>query len=656
MLGLGASLSTASAVEQPMLVTNAKSIDFDGVNDCVDLGNTWSFLDDPDGNEFTIVAWINGASGADVTIFSKADNSNRMVQLYTGTDDKAIIKMGGTTSSSSTTTVTDGNWHHVGVVVRNDGGTYKAQMYIDGSAETTEINVGTTTATDRNFLIGARRNTSNGDQGYLFTGNIDEVAIWNSALTATEVKVIYDNVRLDFTKNSVGYASSSSLQGWWRMGDGDTYQVVADRRKTFFTGSSINFDGTDNFAVIEDHADFTFGDGSSDSAFSVSAWINMDDATDFPIICKDVTSHREWSFSVNPSDELQIFTYDNSASAYIGRKTDVLTSHEGSWIHVAATYDGGGANSDFKLYINGTASDDDDVSSGSYTAMEDKTSYLLIGKDQGGDYANGKITDVAIWNAVLVLGDILKIYNSGEPTDLTVSTNYLIDRTSNLKGYWRLGLEGTGDALPDFGALTSSQVANALITNQAQPITDWGRTIMSFNYHNDDIGGTFVSWGTNGSGTMTGTGTEYVGEMDGGAYAYMLLRARDDSGTSLAITGKAVKITMDIKADATFAGNNFEISNTYTETGGQQYIQPTTSYTSITFYAIPNSDYLGKWQMRTDGKILMKNINVYIGDGAGHAIPSNSAGVTDFEEHAPNRHSGNMINMVEGDRETDVPS
>ena len=51
----------------------------------------------------------------------------------------------------------------------------------------------------------------------------------------------------------------------------------------------------------------------------------------------------------------------------------------------------------------------------------------------------------------------------------------------------------------------------------------------------------------------------------------------------------------------------------------------------------------------------MKNINVYIGDGAGHAIPSNTAGVTDFEEHAPNRHSGNMTNMSSGDRETDVP-
>jgi len=397
----------------------------------------------------------------------------------------------------------------------------------------------------------------------------------------------------------------------------------------------------------------------------VSAWINMDDATDFTILNKGVyNTDAEWNFRVNSSDKLIVALYDESVTnTHESLVSDsAITTHEGSWIHVAATYDGTGgtsANGGLALYLNGSALASSVADAGTYVAMENKTSNVFIGR-MGTDYANGKITDVAIWNAELDANTITSIYNSGEPNDLELAASYTagsgVDKTSNLKGYWRLGLEGTGDTLPDFGALTSSQVANALITNQAQPITTWGSNIMSFNYHSDDVGATFVSWGTNGSGTMTGNGTEYIGEMDGGAYAYMLLRARDRAGTSLAITGKAVKITMDIKADATFAGNNFELSNTYTETGGQQYIQPTTSYTSITFYALPNSNYLGKWQMRTDGIVYMKNINVYIGDGVGHAIPSNTAGVTDFEEHAPNRHSGNMTNMASGDIETDVPS
>ena len=84
--------------------------------------------------------------------------------------------------------------------------------------------------------------------------------------------------------------------------------------------------------------------------------------------------------------------------------------------------------------------------------------------------------------------------------------------------------------------------------------------------------------------------------------------ARQKMLEGINVLAEAVKVTMDIKADATFAGNNFELSNTYTETGGQQYFQPTTSYETITFYVIPNSNYLGKWQMRNEGIVYMKNI------------------------------------------------
>ena len=61
---------------------NAGSLTFDGANEHVNCGDNFSFLDDPDGNEFTITSWINGETGADGTIFSKADSSNRMVQLF----------------------------------------------------------------------------------------------------------------------------------------------------------------------------------------------------------------------------------------------------------------------------------------------------------------------------------------------------------------------------------------------------------------------------------------------------------------------------------------------------------------------------------------------------------------------------------------------
>jgi hypothetical protein len=179
--------------------SNGGCFDFDGTNDHVVCGNNFSFLDDPDANEFTITAWINGAVGSDGTVFSKADNSNRMVQLYTETDDTAIIKVGGTTITG-TTVVADSTWHNVGMVIRNDGGTFKAQLYVDGVADASEAAVGSTTATDRDFLIGARRGSDNSDVGYLFDGKIASVAIWNRAL---QINQLEQNFKMQKTRFGV---------------------------------------------------------------------------------------------------------------------------------------------------------------------------------------------------------------------------------------------------------------------------------------------------------------------------------------------------------------------------------------------------------------------------------------------------------------------
>ncbi len=158
---------------------------FDGANDHVNCGDNFSFLDDPDANEFTITSWINGDSGANGTIFSKANNSNRMVQFFTQTDDTAYIKLGGTDITSSAI-VTDGTWHNVGMRVRNDGGTYKGRIYVDGVSVTSEKPIGSTTVT-ADFLIGARRDSGNTGLGYLFDGKIANCLIYNRALSSAEI-------------------------------------------------------------------------------------------------------------------------------------------------------------------------------------------------------------------------------------------------------------------------------------------------------------------------------------------------------------------------------------------------------------------------------------------------------------------------------------
>ena len=207
---------------------------------------------------------------------------------------------------------------------------------------------------------------------------------------------------------------------------------------------SIDFDGANDYISISDQSIFSFGDASTDLPFSCSAWIKMDDQAKFRIMAKSGagTGNIEWFFGTGASDLLSLYLYDNEGGQQIARhSTDLLG--EDSWIHVAATYSGGGNNTDINMYVNGVNDNDSVSSAGSYTAMHSGGGALTIGsfaRTGTTDYANGTIDEVSLWDRELTAGEVKAIYNSGLPTDLS-SENGLI-------GYWRMD-EGTGTSVAD---------------------------------------------------------------------------------------------------------------------------------------------------------------------------------------------------------------
>ena len=111
----------------------------------------------------------------------------------------------------------------------------------------------------------------------------------------------------------------------------------------------LDFNGSSDYISIPDHNDFSFGNGSADDPFSVSAWIKADDLTNFPIVTKGVyNTSGEWFFQTNSSDKLEFYLADESvASCYTGRSYNTaLTSYQQQWIHVCATYSGNEADAD----------------------------------------------------------------------------------------------------------------------------------------------------------------------------------------------------------------------------------------------------------------------------------------------------------------------
>ena len=104
-------------------------------------------------------------------------------------------------------------------------------IYIDGVLEgsnTTSIASSINNAS-QNFNIGQFGNGT-----FELNGNIDEVAIWNSELSASDVTSIYNGG----VPNDL--ASLSPLS-WWRCGDSDTAPTLLDNGSASNNGTITNF-------------------------------------------------------------------------------------------------------------------------------------------------------------------------------------------------------------------------------------------------------------------------------------------------------------------------------------------------------------------------------------------------------------------------------
>ena len=198
---------------------------------------------------------------------------------------------------------------------------------------------------------------------------------------------------------------------------------------------SLNFDGSNDRLICGDSNDFSFGNGTTDSAFSISAWINVSSLLfgPRPIVAKNNSSQQEYTFYVDTNGALFFILYDTlgpSADHATISSASAGTISTGSWFHVVASYSGSGV-AGMGMFVNGSALSTT-ASTNNYTAMDNGTADLHIGQDQVSRKAmNGNIDEVSIWDKKLDASDVTSLYNGGTPTDLT--------GMSNLVGWWRMG-------------------------------------------------------------------------------------------------------------------------------------------------------------------------------------------------------------------------
>ncbi|HVV39360.1 MAG TPA: LamG-like jellyroll fold domain-containing protein, partial [Candidatus Paceibacterota bacterium] len=180
--------ATSSAKVQGKL---GQGLNFDGAAAYVDLGD----VQDQAGS-FSLAAWVkrtgnsNGQAG---TIIGKEMSSNHQFFLEVQDSDASNANKirfaiwDVDTTQYSATTLQNNKWYHI--VATYDDTTKAKTIYINGVSDSVVTGSGSPVANSDTLKIGYSQGTSNANN--YFNGSIDEVRLYNRALSAGEVLQLY---------------------------------------------------------------------------------------------------------------------------------------------------------------------------------------------------------------------------------------------------------------------------------------------------------------------------------------------------------------------------------------------------------------------------------------------------------------------------------
>jgi len=416
--------------------------DFNGTSDSIQIPTSSSL--EITGN-MTISAWIKPDSSTDTStkIINKRDSGGTNYDFFIETGGDKLKFYDGTSNTASDITITPDAWNHVAITI-NSGVTNGSIFYVNGIGQATNLPTFTITSNDAPLTIGksGQANTA------FFDGEISNVSIFNSNLSASNIITLYNN------GSPAADISSSSPVGWWKLNAQDTFDGT-DWTIKDYAGSS---DGT---SVGMDSSNLVISDLQHTSGYSpyaldfggitaslktntipakinvvtLSAWVkrtgtsgttagvfgvrNSGGSPGFGL-CWDLCF-----FSSTNKIELRIGESDNTA--YIQVSSNIALA-DNTWFHVVGVADGTNAY----LYINGVRQTDVEPYNGDLRAPT--TNIQFAAQATGGSQPfNGQLSNCARWNIGLTQAEVTEIYNQGVPSNLNTFSG-----TAPI-GWWQLG-------------------------------------------------------------------------------------------------------------------------------------------------------------------------------------------------------------------------
>ena len=444
--------ATSTAVAAGRL---GQSLKFDGVNDYVHVGDVAAI---DTATALSECAWTKASSVTTDHYISAKSNTTADGFLFfrddigsvSGRTDTYTIYIAESSGASAVRIEGASNssklnaWTHVCFTYLEDA-TNGLRLYVNGIED---ANSPVSTAgiiglnSGGNFLT-----LGSGSTGATnFNGSLDDIRIYNRALSITEIKKLYNtgstNINDTDISNGSGDTLKSGLVGWWTFDGPNLKTNVADSSGNGNTGyltsfgatntavvagkigQGLKFDGVNDYVKINDTANLTFGNGTTDTPFSVSSWIYMKNSDAFRLISKaqNVSGKAEWAAGTSGStDDYFLGVYSGGGSSpNLQFTAGAPLNDQNKWIHITYVYDGKGLTSSGKIYRNGVyITTTGTATGGSYVAMTNTTALGTIGLvwlDSSAPtrgYANGAADDIRVYNRALSPQEIQKLYNLG---------------------------------------------------------------------------------------------------------------------------------------------------------------------------------------------------------------------------------------------------
>lgn len=398
---------------------NTYSLDFDGVDEYVDLGSGLDIFQYNIGQSYSVSLWYKSTTSTSFDTIVNFGSNTYKFSLVTGLNGTISFGAGNSTSITyinkwlpTSGVINDGNWHHICIVQDSSSNSVNLTAYVDGSASGSSPG-GTSAFVETNNRIA---------NGYYsgFEGGIDEVAIFDTALTPTEI-----------TSIAAGTTDLSLLTtpplAWIRMGDNGAYKspqwlLPSNENKDKESNYSLSFDGMDDYIDLgSDSSLDIFG-----SDFTISLWAKWGaQTTNSNGLINFAANTNKAVITLGFSSQYGKISFGTGSASTVGILYDCGSGYDdNNWHHIMCTLQG----STRTVFVDGV-----DISSTGSGSSIGVGSNNDIGNRARSRYFLGYIDEVSIFNEVVDIADVWN--NSGEPIDVSA--------VSGIVSYYKMGEEAT---------------------------------------------------------------------------------------------------------------------------------------------------------------------------------------------------------------------